>query len=413
MRLKLYSFILLLNSFVSGLLVPVLSLLLIDKGATLSGLSAMIGIYSFTVIMSELPSGIMADLIGRKKAFCLSLIISLVFSVVILLGNGVVVLCLGMFIYGLNRAISSGSFEALFIDSYINEFGKDKLHAVTTRINVIDALGLSAGALTGGYLPEISNIYFSSIGKYDLSLIVRIILTIIVLVFALVYIKETVAYENKKQITLIGHIKSSSSIVIENKNIICIFISVFSTGFLFSSLETYWQPHFISLMPDDSAMFLLGIIAFMYFAAAMAGNIIYSRIFSKRNPKKIYLLLRSILVVVLTVTALQTNMILFIISYTSIYLIFGMANIPESVILNGEIPNESRASVLSLTSLILQIGMLSGSFINSAIINHTTISGLWLIGACVVIVTIFIIHEKLMSTQTKSEAALSAEINQY
>jgi len=272
---------------------------------------------------------------------------------------------------------------------------------------------LSAGALTGGYLPEISNIYFSSIGTYDLSLIVRIILTIIVLMFAMVYIKETVAYENKKRVTLIGHIKSSSSIVIENKNIICIFISVFSTGFLFSSLETYWQPHFISLMPDNSAMFLLGIIAFMYFAAAMAGNLLYSRIFSKHNPKKIYLLLRSILAVILIITALQTNMILFIIFYTLIYLIFGMANIPESVILNGEIPNESRASVLSLNSLISQIGMLSGSFINSSIINYTTISGLWLIAACVIIAAIFIIHKKLMSTQTKSEVTLSEEINQY
>ncbi len=412
MRVKLYSFILLLNSYITGLLVPVLSLLLIDKGATLSGLSAVIGVYSFTVIVSELPSGIMADLIGRKKTFCLSLVISLIFSVVILLGNGVVALYLGMFIYGLNRAISSGSFEALFIDSYINEFGKDKLHAVTTRINVIDALGLSAGALTGGYLPEISSIYFSSIGTYDLSLIVRIILTIIVLIFAMVYIKETAVYENKKQVTLIEHIKSSSNIVIENKNIICIFISVFSTGFLFSSLETYWQPHFISLMPDNSAMFLLGIIAFMYFAAAMAGNLLYSRIFSKHNPKSIYLLLRSILAVVLIITALQTNMILFIIFYTLIYLIFGMANIPESVILNGEIPNESRASVLSLNSLISQVGMLSGSFINSAIINHTTISGLWLIAACVIIATIFIIHKKLMSPQTKSEATLSEEINQ-
>ncbi len=195
----------------------------------------------------------------------------------------------------------------------------------------------------------------------------------------MIYIKESVVYENKQKVSLIEHIKNSSSIVTENKNIICIFISVFSTGFLFSSLETYWQPHFISLMPNNSAMFLLGVMAFMYFAAAMAGNIIYGRIFSKYNTKKMYLLLRSILAMVLLITALQTNMVLFVVFYTLIYLIFGMANIPESVILNGEIPNEFRASVLSLNSLILQIGVLFGSFINSVIINHSTIPNLWLI----------------------------------
>lgn len=404
MSVRLYSFILLLNSYITGLLVPVFSLLLIDKGATLSKLSILIGVYSFSVIVLELPTGIMADIIGRKKTFCLSLIVSLLFSVVILLSNGLVILYIGMLLYGLNRAISSGSFEALFIDSYINEFGKDRLHVVTTRISVIDALGLSAGALTGGYLPEISSKYFFSIGMYDLSLIVRIILTFIILILAIVYIKETLVNENKKQISLLEHIKNSSNIVIENKNIICIFISVFSTGFLFSSLETYWQPHFISLMPNNGAMFLLGVMAFIYLAAAMVGNIIYERVFSKLNTKKMYMLLRSILAMVLIITASQTNMVLFMVFYSLIYLFFGMANIPESVILNREIPNEFRASVLSLNSLILQIGVLFGSFINSIIINYSTIPGLWFIASGVIITTILIIYKKLMSVQIKKES---------
>lgn len=395
MRIRLYSFILLLNSFITGLLVPVLSLLLIQKGATLSMLSILIGIYSFSIIILELPTGVMSDIMGRKKTFCLSLIVSLIFSVVVLLGNSVVILYIGMLLYGLNRAISSGSFEALFIDSYINEFGKDKLHAVTIRISVIDALGLSAGALVGGYLPEISSKYFSSIGRYDINLIVRIMLTFVALIFAIVYIKETAVNENKKQVFLWEHIKSSSNLVIKNEKIICIFISVFSTGFLFSSLETYWQPHFISLMPNDHTMFLLGVMAFMYFAAAMVGNIIYGRIFSKHNTKKMYLLFRSILVMVLTITALQTNMVLFMFFYTLIYLFLGMANIPEGVMLNREIPNEYRASILSLNSLILQMGVLLGSFLNSILVNHSTIPGLWFVASGVIMTTILIIYRKL------------------
>ncbi|WP_313371392.1 MFS transporter, partial [Sedimentibacter sp.] len=263
MRVKVYSLIVLLNSYITGLLLPVLSLLLIDKGSTLSRISILIGIYSFTVIILELPTGIMADLIGRKKTFCLSLIMSLLFSVVILLGDGFIILCIGMLIYGLNRAISSGSFEALFIDSYINEFGKDKLHVVTTRLSVLDAIGLSSGALTGGALPEISRKHLILTGTYDLNLIVRLILTVLIVVLAVVFIKETGANSVKEHITLKQQIKNSSNVVIKSKNIICIFISVFSTGFFFSSLETYWQPHFISLMPDDSAMVFLGVIAFL------------------------------------------------------------------------------------------------------------------------------------------------------
>lgn len=410
MRIKMYSFIYFLNAYISGLIVPVLSLLLLEKGATLSSISVIIGIFSFTVIVFELPTGIMADIIGRKKTFVLSLVLSLIFSIVFLLGHGLIMLCIGIFIYGLNRAVSSGSFEALFIDSYINEFGKDRLHAVTTRLNVLDALGLSAGALTGGALPEISKKYFILTGAYDLNLIVRLTLTVLIALLAVMFIKEAGANEVKERITLKQHIKNSSNVVIKSKNIICIFISVFSTGFFFSSLETYWQPHFISLMPDDSTMVMLGVMAFLYLGAAMAGNIVSSKLLSKYNPNKAYLVLRIFLVVTLIITALQTNMIAFIIFYSLIYLVFGMANIPESVILNSEIPNEARASILSVNSLILQIGMLVGSFVNSLIIDYSTIPILWFIAAGVIMVSILTIYKKLTFEHSKNEPQLSEEV---
>ena len=142
-------------------------------------------------------------------------------------------------------------------------------------------------------------------------------------------------------------------------------------------------------------------MAFMYFAASMLGIIIYGGIFSKQNTQKMYLLLRSILAIVVLITALQTNMFLFMLFYILIYLFFGMANIPESVILNKEIPNEFRASVLSLNSLILQIGALFGSFINSIIINYSTIPTLWFVASGGIITTILITYKKLMSVENK------------
>ncbi|HAQ41132.1 MAG TPA: MFS transporter [Clostridiales bacterium] len=396
MRIKLYSLILFLNSYIAGLLVPVLSLLLMEKGATLSNISVIMGIYAFTVIIFELPSGIIADLMGRKKTFCLSLIMSLIFSAVIFGGHGFLILCIGISVYGLSRALSSGSFEALFIDSYINEFGKDKLHNITTRLNVLDAMGLSAGALTGGFFPDISKNYCPSLGVYDLNLIVRIILTIAVIILAVVFVTEKSVNHEKKQISLSEHIKNSLNTIIKNKNIICIFISVFSTGFFLSTLEVYWQPHFILLMSDDGLMMLLGVMAFLYLGAAMAGNIISCGIIKKFSQEKMYLVLRLLLVVALVTAALQTNIISFIIFYTLIYLVFGMANIPEGVILNREIPNESRASVLSLNSLITQVGMLMGSFSSSVIINYVTIPELWIISACIVLISVMIIYKKLI-----------------
>lgn len=398
MKIKIYSLILFLNSYLSGILVPILSLLLLDKGATLSNLSIILGLYAFTVIILEIPTGIIADVFGRKKSFCLSLIISIISLITLLFGKGFILLSLGMMLYGFSRALSSGSFDAMFIDYYIDNFGKDKLHNITTRLSVLEALGMSAGALSGGFFPKITNSYFTGLGSYDLNLIIRIIFAITVTVLSFVFIQETNSFKKEERIPLRQHIKNSSLIVTKNSTVICIFISVFSTGFFLSSLETYWQPHFITLLPSNDSMGLLGLMAFLYFAAATLGSISSNKLIKKYNfhAKKMYIVIRLMLAVSLILTALQTKVPVFMAFYSSIYLLFGLANVPEGVILNREIPNEIRASVLSVNSLVMQIGGLSGSLLYSILINYISIPKIWMITASIVLISVLIISKKFL-----------------
>lgn len=399
MKLKIYSLILFLNSFLTGILAPVLSLILLDKGATISNLSIILGLYALTVIVLELPTGVIADVYGRKKSFCLSIIISILSIVTILFSNGFIFLCIAMVFYGLSRALSSGSFEAMFIDYYIDTYGKDKLHNVSTKLSVLDALGLSAGSLIGGFFPQISKTYFAFLGMYDLSLIIRILLAVTVAILSFVFIQDDTVYEKEERISLKQHIKNSSIIVSKSSTIICIFISVFATGFFLSGLETYWQPHFITLLPSEDSMGLLGLMAFLYFAAATVGSIASNKAIKrfKFDSKKMYLILRIFLAVSLILTALQTNVPIFIGLYSSIYLIFGMAMVPEGVILNSEIPNEIRASVLSVNSLAMQIGGLTGSLMYSILINYITIPNIWIVAASIVLLTVLLTAKKLLT----------------
>lgn len=402
MKLKIYSLIMFLNSFLTGILAPVLSLILLDKGASLSNLSIILGLYAFTVIILELPTGIIADVFGRKKTFCLSVIISIFSIIVILFSNGFIFLCMAMMLYGLGRALSSGSFDAMFIDYYIDTYGKDKLHNITTKLSVLEALGMSAGALSGGFFPQISSTYFTSIGMYDLNLIIRIILAATVAILSFIFIQDDKSYEKEERISLKQHIKNSSMIVSKSSTIICIFISVFATGFFLSSLETYWQPHFITLLPNEDSMGLLGLMAFLYFAAATVGSIASNKTIKrfKFDLKKMYLILRILLAVSLILTALQTNVPVFIGLYASIYLIFGMAMVPEGAILNKEIPNEIRASVLSVNSLAMQIGGLTGSLLYSILINYIPIPKIWIVAASIVLLTVLLTAKKLLTNKT-------------
>ncbi|HBV68160.1 MAG TPA: MFS transporter [Clostridiales bacterium] len=409
MKLKVYSLIFFLNAYLSGLLVPVLSLLLLEKGANISNLSIILGLYAFTVVALELPTGIIADVFGRKSSFCLSIVISIMSLITFLTGKGFMFLCIGIMLYGLSRALSSGSFEAMFIDYYIDNYGKDKLHNITTRLGVLEALGMSAGALSGGYFPEISNTYFASLGTYDLNIIIRIALAAIVAILSFAFIQEDKIHSKEERITLKQHIINSSEIVTKNSTVICIFISVFSTGFFLSSLETYWQPHFITLLPSENSMKLLGLMAFLYFASATLGSIASNKIIKKYkfSSANMYIVIRALLSVAIVVTALQTNVPVFMSSYAIIYLFFGMASVPEGVILNAEIPNNVRASVLSVNSLVLQVGGLSGSLLYSILIRYISIPAIWMLSSSIVLLTVIVISKTLL------KKAPSSAINEH
>ena len=390
-----------LNSYLTGLLTPILSLALIDKGASLSNLSIILGLYALSVILLELPSGITADVFGRKKTFLLSLAAFTISFLLLLISNGLISLCIVMILYGFGRALGSGSFDALFIDYYIDNFGKDKLHNITTRLSVLDALGLSAGALSGGFFHEISNKLLPSIGRYDLNIIVRIVLTIAVIAISVLFISEKKQKDGKDHISIKKHVKNSYGFVCKNTTILFIFLSVFSTGFFLSALETYWQPYFITLLPDKGSTGLLGLMAFLYLGAAMVGSILSNKTITKYkfNLRKMYLTMRGLLALLMILTALQTNVPLFIAYYASIYLMFGMATIPEDVILNSETPNEIRASVLSVKSFTIQIGGLSGSLLYSILIRFISIPAIWILAASIILITIALIAKRFVAAE--------------
>jgi MFS family permease len=400
LKFRLYSLIFLLNSYSHGIIVPVLSLVLINKGLTLSNLSAVLALYGLTVAVLEVPTGIAADILGRKKVFCLSLVTSAASFTVILFGRGMLAISAGMILHGLSRALASGSFDALFIDWYIDNYGNEQLHKISTRISILDVTGLSIGAITGGLFPVISERILPGMGQYDLNLAVKIILAVLIAVMSSIFINDSHSSAKKNRISLKKHISVISSIVSKNSTILCILISVFATGYFLISLEAFWQPHFKSMLPDNRG-WMMGIMAFLYLAAAMVGSISSEKSIDKfkLGYKRFYIAMRLLLGFSLMFLSFQSDESLFVVLYSVTYFLFGMANIPESSIINREISSDVRASILSSVSLVNQLGVLIGSLINSVIVNYISIQSIWLISSLMILVSSLIIFKRLWVKQ--------------
>ena len=71
---NIFRTIFLLKSLSTGLMLPIMSLMIISRGAGTEFLPLIVGTYSLTAILFEFPSGVFSDLFGRKKTFLISFV---------------------------------------------------------------------------------------------------------------------------------------------------------------------------------------------------------------------------------------------------------------------------------------------------------------------------------------------------
>ena len=166
----LHSGILLLSYFSTGIIMPVLSLLLLSRGCTMQTLPLMLGLYSLTALFLEVPSGVFAYWRGRK-ATCLLSVAQVMAAFMLLLSAGSLPLvAAAMVLWGASRAFSSGSLDALIIDACLEEKGAERLAPITAQLTVLRSAGIALGALVGGLLPAVRG--------YALHLLLRLALLI-------------------------------------------------------------------------------------------------------------------------------------------------------------------------------------------------------------------------------------------
>ena len=358
-----------INSFSLGIIIPVINLALLERGASLQTLPLLLAIYSITVLFMELPSGIFADIHGRREVFLMSCGFQFVSYSILLAADNMLWLIFAMVFHGLGRAFSSGSIDALFIDQAILENGEGCLAKVTSRIALLDGVGLGLGGIAGGVLAGAAEDYLANI-------ILRMVFSVILFAMVVFFVKEQPVYEKAEHISLREHIRKGKKVIFSTPGFRLLFAGVFFTGVFFSVIETYWQPAFMQLPTAQNGIWLLGVITFMGFMAVAAGNMASQKLLDKYNWWNVYNLFRIVFGACIVVFALQKSIMGFIIGYTVVYLLLGAGNVAESTLINKLTPADMRASILSLSSLAVQVGALCASVFSSIMILRLRFTGL-------------------------------------
>ncbi len=142
--------------FATGLSIPVLVLLGRERGLSLATIGALMTVYSVTTLVLELPTGGLADVVGRRPLLMTASAVSATTTLVVASAVSTWVWAVGLAGLGLARALDSGPLQAWFVDAAGEIEPKASVRHGLSRSSMAAALGIGAGALASGALVTFS-----------------------------------------------------------------------------------------------------------------------------------------------------------------------------------------------------------------------------------------------------------------
>ena len=151
---------------------PVFAIIFLDFGITLGQFALLNAIWAATIILAEVPSGALSDLLGRKKLLVLTsslMVVEMGVWAFAPRGNPTLLfwlLAVNRFLSGLGEASASGSDEALVYESLEDAGLKDEWSHVLERTTKVQSIAFMVAMVAGGmmYDPALAGRVLSWLG---------------------------------------------------------------------------------------------------------------------------------------------------------------------------------------------------------------------------------------------------------
>ncbi|MBV0914041.1 MFS transporter [Anianabacter salinae] len=379
-----------LDRFAMGLTVAVVALALTDRGMDLFQISLLFGIYALTTMAMELPFGGLADSIGRKPVFLMAVVASLISLALFLSTSDFYVLALSFAFIGFGRALRSGTLDAWFIETFMTAAPGVDVQPALAKAQWANAVGLAIGAVVGGFLPDVFGPAAERLGFsiYDVSYVASFGVMLGVLVFTMLAIAEE---PRPMDITALKHSFANVPTVILDASVLALkhpALSILLAALAFflmatNPVEVIWPTHAKPMLNEGYANTVIGVVTASYFFSIAFGASLspfISRIFKRRHAMTLAATFACLAGVQIAL-ALQGDIIAFVAVFILYSVILGVSETPASSILHSCVENRQRSTMLSLKSLIQQLGAALGLVLSGAVAKMYSAPVAWIVGA--------------------------------
>ena len=371
------------------------------RGLSLFEVSFALGLYSLTIVLLEVPTGGLADAVGRKRVALLAFALAALYNVAFLLAFSFPMLLLAMILYGVSRALSSGALDAWFVDALQAADPGVDLQPALAGAETVGLLALGLGTMAGGVLPKL----FAGLPADGTAIITPLAVPLVAALVVKLLTVAAIAVLVREERPVGGGswragfravpalVRDALALSRANPRLLLLMSASFVAGLAIISLEALWQPFFAAL-PDvgqgSTAAPLFGVIMAGNFLVGMVGNLLsvaLARRWGGRYARvsAVARLLQGVSILALAATGALVPAAGF---FWLTYLMGGVGVSPHATLLNAEIPAERRSAMLSVQSLAAYLGSFVGGAALGYVAEHVAISAAWLIAGALTVVSL-------------------------
>ncbi len=356
------------------------TLFLLDAGLSFFEVFVANAAFSAGMVLFEVPTGVVADTLGRRISFLLSVSVlattTLLYVALAEVDAGVVAFSLVSVGMGLGFTFYSGAMEAWLVDALAVTGYRGVLDRVFARGQQVTGAAMLVGTIGGGLL-----------GQIDLSLpyLVRAVLLAVVFTVAYVVMHDLGFTPRRVAASALpGEVARNARAGVEfgwgQRSLRLLMLAgLVQVGFVMWAFYAA-QPYLLDLLSSD-AIWIAGLVAAGVAASTMAGNQVVA--FASRYCGRRTTLL-------LGAAALQTAAAValglagsFWIALPALLLVtasLGVTSPVRSAYLHQVVPSEQRATVVSFDSMVSNVGGIGGQVGLGAIGEARSVGAAFVVG---------------------------------
>jgi MFS family permease len=350
-----------LYTLAASLIWGVNTLFLLDAGLDIREVFLANAAFTAGMALFEIPTGVVADTVGRRVSFLLSVAILFLSTwgyIVVAQYNGSLWLfVIVSVVMGLGFTFYSGAVEAWLVDALNFNGFSGNLDQVFARGAIISGAAMILGTIGGGLLGSM---------RLDLPYVLRSFF------LATVFI---VAFATMKDVGYVARPLTRKSAVSEIRKLVSsslqhgwyqqpvryLMIIAFIKASFFTWAFYAWQPYFLDLLGEPESIWIAGLIAAAISLAMMAGNSLVEK-FATLCTKRTTLIFWAVIVQALAAVGVGLSRS-FPAAVIFVLIMMAASGVSSPVIqayMHRIIPGSERATIISFNSMIGSAGGIAG-----------------------------------------------------